>query len=48
MKLNVPLAEFKEKWYCAERGEEVYTNGTLKGTIVWEDDVFMVIKLIKG
>jgi preprotein translocase subunit YajC len=45
--VNVPIDEFKEKWYLKDYGEEIYTNGSLQGTINYEDDNFIVIKLTK-
>ena len=47
MTVNIPNDEFKEKWHVADRGEEIYTNGTLKGFIQYEDDNYTVIKLTK-
>ena len=47
MTLNVSLQEFKEKWSVAKEGENVYTNGSLRGIIQYEDDNYIVIKLEK-
>jgi len=47
MTVNVSKEEFEERWYVADKGEDVYTDGHLKGTIQYEDDNYFVIKLIK-
>jgi len=46
MIINVTHNEFKEKWYVAYYGKDTYTNGSLKGIINYEDDNYVVIKLI--
>jgi hypothetical protein len=44
MTLNVDKQEFMNKW--TETGNEnEYTNGSLVGTIIYEDDYYFVIKL---
>jgi hypothetical protein len=45
--INVPVDEFKAKWYVKDYGEDVYTNGSLNGTIQYEDDTYVVLKLTK-
>jgi len=45
MKINVDIELFKEKWYLADRGEDVFTDGNLKGKIFYEDDHYVVIEL---
>jgi len=47
MTVNITIKEFKEKWYVANRGEDLYTNGILTGKIIYEDDHYIVIKLEK-
>ena len=47
MTVNVPIEEFKIKWKVADRGENLYTKGSLTGKIVYEDDTYIVIELIK-
>ena len=46
MTVNIPINEFEEKWYLADRGEDVYTNGKLYGKIQYEDERYIVIKLV--
>jgi len=43
--INVPIDEFKEKWYIADYGEETYTDGVNYGIIMYEDNNYVVIKL---
>ncbi len=45
MKINIEVDLFKEKWHLADRGEDVYTDGKLKGIIFYEDDSYIVIEL---
>ena len=48
MTLDVPKDEFETRWTRIETGDEnieLYTNGILKGTIQYEDDNYIVIKL---
>ena len=47
MTLNVSIKEFKEKWYVVHEGEEIYTDGSTSGTIAYENDTYIVIKLEK-
>lgn len=48
MTINIEIDEFKEKWSVADKGEDVYTNGSLYGIIQYEDDNYVVVKLVKG
>lgn len=45
--INVSVEEFQNKWYLADKGEELYTNGSFQGEIVYEDERYFVIKLLK-
>jgi len=44
--INVSLEDFTRKWYLIK--EDLYTNGTIKGIIVYEDDEYIVIKIKRG
>jgi hypothetical protein len=45
MTLNVPIDEFHDKW--SHEGDNIYTDGTLFGELVYEDDNYFVLKLLK-
>lgn len=47
MTLEVPVKEFLEKWELikSNSNEEIYSCGTLKGTIKYEDDAYFIIDL---
>ena len=44
--INVSVEEFARKWYLLK--EDLYTNGTINGIIVYEDDKYIVIKIKRG
>jgi len=45
MKINISSREFLEKWYLKNDDSEIYTNGSLSGIIIYEDQEYMVIEL---
>lgn len=45
--LTISINEFITSWHIDYYGEDVYTNDYLKGSIVYEDDENIVLKLIK-
>ena len=45
LKLQVDAKEFKNSWRVADKGDEVYTNGNVEGTIIYEDSDFYVISV---
>jgi len=44
--INVSVEDFTRKWYLLE--EDLYTNGTIKGVIVYENKEYVVIKIKRG
>jgi len=45
MIINVSIEEFKKRWYIADYCEDTYTDGTIYGIIIYEDNNYFVIKL---